>query len=101
MLDGVILDGGPENAQLLLLMEEQAYLWLFFMLSEVKILKVPPKKNFKCIFIMKLWRDLEFSRLQTAGITVTQVVHDKDASTMRHVMTVYEDVEELLCLSNC
>jgi hypothetical protein len=37
-------------------------------------------------------------QLKEARLTVTQVVHDKDASTMKQVMTVYQDVEELLCL---
>jgi len=39
-------------------------------------------------------------QLKEAGMTVTQIVHDKDASTMTQVMTVFEDVEECLCLSN-
>ena len=39
-------------------------------------------------------------QLKDANLTVTQVVHDKDASTMKQVMTVFEDVEEGLCLSN-
>jgi hypothetical protein len=39
-------------------------------------------------------------QLKDAQLTVTQVVHDKDASTMKQVMTVFEDVEEGLCLSN-
>jgi hypothetical protein len=39
-------------------------------------------------------------QLKEAEMTVTQIVHDKDASTMTQVMTVFEDVEECLCLSN-
>jgi hypothetical protein len=39
-------------------------------------------------------------KLQKSQIKVTQVVHDKDSSTMRQVMSVFEDVEECLCLSN-
>jgi hypothetical protein len=39
-------------------------------------------------------------QLKEAGLTVTQIVHDKDSSTMTQVMTVFEDVEECLCLSN-
>jgi hypothetical protein len=38
-------------------------------------------------------------QLKSAQLKVTQVVHDKDSSTMKQVMTVYEDVEECLCLS--
>jgi hypothetical protein len=38
-------------------------------------------------------------QLKEAEMTVKQVVHDKDASTMTQVMTVFEDVEECLCLS--
>ena len=38
-------------------------------------------------------------QLKDANLTVTQVVYDKDASTMKQVMTVFEDVEEGLCLS--
>jgi hypothetical protein len=38
-------------------------------------------------------------QLKKAHITVTQIIHDKDASTLVQVMTVYQDVEELLCLS--
>jgi hypothetical protein len=36
--------------------------------------------------------------LKRHDLKVTQVVHDKDASTMRQVMEVYEDAEEGLCL---
>ena len=39
-------------------------------------------------------------QLKNSQLTVSQVVHDKDASTMKQVMTVFEDVEEGLCLSN-
>jgi hypothetical protein len=38
-------------------------------------------------------------QLKEAEMTVKQIVHDKDASTMTQVMTVFEDVEECLCLS--
>jgi hypothetical protein len=37
--------------------------------------------------------------LKTAGFTVTTILHDKDSSTMRNVMDIFEDVEEALCLS--
>ena len=36
--------------------------------------------------------------LKRHDLNVTQVVHDKDASTMRQVMDVYQDAEEGLCL---
>jgi hypothetical protein len=36
--------------------------------------------------------------LKRHDINVTQVVHDKDSSTLRQVMEVYEDVEEALCM---
>lgn len=36
-------------------------------------------------------------QLKKEFVTVTEVVHDKDSSTMRQVMSVYEDVEESLC----
>ena len=39
----------------------------------------------------------EFKR---ENIKVSHIIHDKDSSTMRQVMSVYEDVEECLCLSN-
>jgi hypothetical protein len=38
--------------------------------------------------------------LKQEAITVSHIVHDKDSSTMRQVMSVYEDVEECLCLCN-
>jgi hypothetical protein len=38
--------------------------------------------------------------LKYYDLNVTQVVHDKDASTMRQVMDVFEDVDEGLCLCN-
>jgi hypothetical protein len=38
-------------------------------------------------------------QLKEAKLTVTQIVHDKDASTMKQAMEVFEDVEESLCLS--
>jgi len=36
--------------------------------------------------------------LKKYQLNVTEVVHDKDASTMRQVMEVYQDAEECLCL---
>jgi hypothetical protein len=38
-------------------------------------------------------------QLKEAKLKVTQIVHDKDASTMKQAMQVFEDVEEGLCLS--
>ena len=37
--------------------------------------------------------------LKAAGFTVTKVLHDKDSSTMKNVMEVFEDVQEALCIS--
>jgi hypothetical protein len=39
-------------------------------------------------------------QLKRSGLKVTQVVHDKDVSTMIQIMSVFEDVEESLCFSN-
>ena len=39
------------------------------------------------------------NQLKSSVITVTQIIHDKDASTMIQVMSVFQDVEESLCLS--
>jgi predicted HTH transcriptional regulator len=38
--------------------------------------------------------------LKEYGLTVSQIVHDKDASTMKQAMDVFQDVEEGLCLCN-
>jgi hypothetical protein len=38
-------------------------------------------------------------QFQFLDIKVTRVIHDKDSSTMKQVMDVYQDVEEALCLS--
>lgn len=37
--------------------------------------------------------------LKNCGFTVHKVCHDKDASTLKHVKDVFEDVEEVLCTS--
>ena len=37
--------------------------------------------------------------LKGAGFTVTKVLHDKDASTMKNVQEVFQDVKEALCVS--
>jgi hypothetical protein len=37
--------------------------------------------------------------LKESGFQVTKVLHDKDSSTMKQVMDVFEDAEETLCLS--
>jgi hypothetical protein len=42
---------------------------------------------------------LIMKELQQCGYKVTRVLHDKDSSTLRNVMNVYEDVEEALCFS--
>ena len=36
--------------------------------------------------------------LSIRGYKVTKIIHDKDSSTLRNVMDVFEDVEEVLCL---
>lgn len=36
--------------------------------------------------------------LKFHDIKVTRILHDKDSSTMQQVMSVYQDVEEGLCL---
>ncbi len=36
--------------------------------------------------------------LKIKGYKVTKIIHDKDSSTLRNVMDIYEDVEEVLCL---
>jgi hypothetical protein len=38
--------------------------------------------------------------LKKNALTVTHIVHDRDASTMNQVMTVFQDVEECFYLSN-
>ena len=37
--------------------------------------------------------------IQAAGFKVTKVLHDKDSSTMKNVMEIFEDVQEALCIS--
>ena len=37
--------------------------------------------------------------LKSVGMTVSKVLHDKDASTLRQVVDVFEDAEEELCVS--
>ena len=39
------------------------------------------------------------TELKESGFTVTKVLHDKDSSTMKQVMDVFEDAEEALCMS--
>jgi hypothetical protein len=39
------------------------------------------------------------TELKNAGIKVTRVLHDKDSSTMKNAMEVFQDVQESLCLS--
>jgi len=36
--------------------------------------------------------------LRAAGIKVSTILHDKDSSTLRNVMDIFEDVKEALCL---
>jgi hypothetical protein len=36
--------------------------------------------------------------LKEAGFTVTKVLHDKDSSTMKNVLEVFQDVQESLCV---
>lgn len=38
--------------------------------------------------------------LKSYGFIVDKVCHDHDASTIKHVKDVFEDVEESLCTSN-
>jgi hypothetical protein len=45
--------------------------------------------------VLKIMENLKFK-----GINITRIVHDKDSSTIKNVMDVYQDVEESLCLSN-
>jgi hypothetical protein len=37
--------------------------------------------------------------LRQSGFKVTTILHDKDSSTLRNVMDIFEDVQEALCLS--
>ena len=39
------------------------------------------------------------NELKDCGITVSKVLHDKDASTLRQVLDVFEDADEQLCVS--
>ena len=39
--------------------------------------------------------------LKESGLKVTKVLHDKDASTFRQVVQVFEDADEQLCSSKC
>ena len=45
--------------------------------------------------VLKIMNELSFR-----GYKVTHVIHDKDSSTLRNVMDVFEDVNEVLCLGN-
>jgi hypothetical protein len=38
-------------------------------------------------------------QIKQAGLTVTKVLHDKDASTFKQVLDVFEDADEILCIS--
>ena len=37
-------------------------------------------------------------KLKAEGFIVTSLLHDKDASTMKHTLAVFDDVTEALCL---
>lgn len=39
------------------------------------------------------------TELKSVGIIVSKVLHDKDASTLKQVVDVFEDAEEELCVS--
>jgi len=77
--------------------------WQSIMLSEMIISRDLPKVVFKYHLSLAMEgfgvkKIMETLKLH--DLNVTQVVHDKDASTMRQVMEVYQDVEEGLCLCN-
>ena len=37
--------------------------------------------------------------MKIAGMKVSKILHDKDASTFRQVLDVFEDAHEVLCVS--
>ena len=37
--------------------------------------------------------------LSNQNIKITRIIHNKDSSTLNHVISVYQDVEEALCTS--
>ena len=102
MVDGVILVGGQENVVSLLLMVKLGSLLLSNTLLEAKIIRDPPEVIIYCVKItatgMEGWGvHLIMEEFKSYGFKVTRVLHDKDSSTMKNVMDVYEDVEEALC----
>jgi hypothetical protein len=44
--------------------------------------------------VLKIMEDLKKS-----GVVVTRLTHDKDASTFRNVLEVFQDVAEAFCTS--
>ena len=49
---------------------------------------------------MEGWAVVQIMKeLKSSGIRVTHITHDKDASTFKNVLEVFEDVAESLCVS--
>ena len=49
---------------------------------------------------MEGWGVLQIMKqMSKLGYTVTHILHDKDSSTMKNVMQVFQDVQESLCYS--
>ena len=40
-------------------------------------------------------------QLKRIGITVTKVLHDRDASTLKQVVDIFQDASESLCVGKC
>jgi hypothetical protein len=104
MLAGAILATGQESARSLGWMAALDCHWQCIMSSEMIISGDPPKVSLKYHLFVQAMEGFGVKKimetLKKHELNVTQVVHDKDASTMRQVMEVYQDVEEGLCLCN-
>src|SRR5437764_15010627 len=51
-------------------------------------------KGMEGIAVVEMMKELKQS-----GFKVTTILHDKNSSTMRNVMDIFQDVQETLCLS--
>lgn len=50
---------------------------------------------------MEAWGVLQImTEMKSLGYTVTHILHDKDSSAMKQVISVFQDVQENLCISN-
>lgn len=101
MLAGVIQGIGQMNALSLLWMANQDSHFMCSMSFVGKIFRALPEVQFSNITQKAMEGygvKMIMEELKRNNFNVTQIVHDRDASTLKQVMEVYQDVEECLCL---